>query len=88
MHYRTNLTVRRPAPLFGVSPATVCRVFQRLGPLLGPEPARTSQEAVECCGPWTAPSSRSATGRPARPHAPTGSRRTYGSPRRRRHAWW
>lgn len=27
------------APLFGVSPATVCRVIQRLGPLLALEPA-------------------------------------------------
>ncbi|GGQ86191.1 hypothetical protein GCM10010250_66620 [Streptomyces althioticus] len=32
--YRTNLTMRQLAPLFGVSPATVCRVIQRLGPLL------------------------------------------------------
>lgn len=32
--YRANLTMRQLAPLFGVSPATVCRVIQRLGPLL------------------------------------------------------
>lgn len=47
MYYRTNLTTRQLAPLFGVSPATVCRGVQRLGPLLALEPARTSREAVE-----------------------------------------
>ncbi|MBQ1090072.1 transposase family protein [Streptomyces sp. B93] len=36
---RTNLTMRQLAPLFGVSPATVCRVIQRLRPLLALEPA-------------------------------------------------
>lgn len=30
VYYRTNLTMRQLAPLFGVSPATVCRVIQRL----------------------------------------------------------
>ncbi len=44
---RTNLTMRQLAPLFGVSPATVCRVIQRLGPLRALAPARTSQDAVE-----------------------------------------
>ncbi|MFE5808364.1 transposase family protein [Streptomyces sp. NPDC056491] len=39
VYYRTNLTIRQLAPLFGVSPATVCRVVQRLGPLLALEPA-------------------------------------------------
>lgn len=33
-NYRTNRTMRQPAPLFGISPATVCRVVQRLRPLL------------------------------------------------------
>lgn len=47
VYYRTNLTMRQLGPLFGVSPATVCRVIQRLGPLLALEPARASQEAVE-----------------------------------------
>ncbi|GHA93856.1 hypothetical protein GCM10010330_54880 [Streptomyces tendae] len=46
-YYRTNLTMRQLAPLFGVSPATVCRVIQRLGPLLALELARTSQDPVE-----------------------------------------
>lgn len=32
VYYRTNLTMRQLAPLFGVSPPTVCRVVQRLGP--------------------------------------------------------
>ncbi|MEV0412389.1 transposase [Streptomyces sp. NPDC050448] len=38
VYYRTNLTMRQLAPLFGISSATVCRVIQRLGPLpaLGP----------------------------------------------------
>ncbi|WP_327334009.1 transposase [Streptomyces anulatus] len=39
VYYRTNLTMRQLAPLFGVSPATACRVIQRLGPLLAIEPA-------------------------------------------------
>nr|WP_233361859.1 transposase family protein [Streptomyces sp. GMR22] len=39
VYYRTNLTMRQLAPLFGISPATVCRVIQRLGPLLALEPA-------------------------------------------------
>jgi hypothetical protein len=42
VYYRTNLTMRQLAPLFGVSPVTVCRVIQRLGPLLALEPARAS----------------------------------------------
>lgn len=36
VHY---LTLRQLAPLFGCSPATVCRVIQRLRPLLALEPA-------------------------------------------------
>ncbi len=47
VYYRTNLTMRQLAPLFGVSPATVCRVIQRLGPLLALEPARTPADAAE-----------------------------------------
>ncbi|GHI02726.1 hypothetical protein Scel_10470 [Streptomyces cellostaticus] len=39
MYYRTNLTMRQLAPLFGCSPATVRRVIQRLRPLLALEPA-------------------------------------------------
>jgi hypothetical protein len=39
VYYRTNLTMRQLAPLFGISPATVCRVIQRLRPLLALEPA-------------------------------------------------
>ncbi|MFD7232800.1 transposase family protein [Streptomyces sp. NPDC059881] len=39
VYCRTNLTMRQLAPLFGVSPATVCRVIQRLCPLLALEPA-------------------------------------------------
>ncbi|ELS51565.1 putative transposase (IS4 family) [Streptomyces viridochromogenes Tue57] len=39
--------MRQLAPLFGISPATVCRVIQRLGPLLALEPMWAPQEAVE-----------------------------------------
>lgn len=39
VYCRTNLTMRQLAPLFGVSPATVCRVIQRLRPLPAIEPA-------------------------------------------------
>ncbi|MFF3085861.1 transposase family protein [Streptomyces nojiriensis] len=39
VYYRTNLTMRQLAPLFGVSPATVCRVINGPGPLLALEPA-------------------------------------------------
>ncbi|WP_151485120.1 transposase family protein [Streptomyces albicerus] len=45
--YRTNLIMRQLAPLFGVWPATVCRVIQRLGPLLALEPVRVPRDAVE-----------------------------------------
>ncbi|MGC0407580.1 hypothetical protein RKD31_000823 [Streptomyces sp. SAI-163] len=47
VHYRTNLTMRQLVPLFGVSPATVCRVLQRLALLLALEPVRASQDTVE-----------------------------------------
>ncbi|MFF7557726.1 transposase family protein [Streptomyces olivaceus] len=47
VYYRTNLTMRQLAPLFGVSPATVCRVIKWIGPLLAIASARTSQDAVE-----------------------------------------
>ncbi|MBT2402529.1 MULTISPECIES: transposase [unclassified Streptomyces] len=39
VYYRTNLTMRQLALLFGISPATVCRVIQWLRPLLALEPA-------------------------------------------------
>lgn len=42
--YRTNLTMRQLAPPFGVSPATVYRMIQRLVPLLALEPARAPQD--------------------------------------------
>lgn len=45
--YRTNLTMRQLGPLFGIPAATVCRLIQRLGPLLALEPVRASQDAVE-----------------------------------------
>ncbi|MCD9166300.1 transposase family protein [Streptomyces albireticuli] len=40
VYYRTNLTMRQVAVLFGVSTARVCRVIHRLGPLPALEPVR------------------------------------------------
>ncbi|GHA91843.1 hypothetical protein GCM10010305_39350 [Streptomyces termitum] len=39
VYYRTNLTMRQLAPLFGICAATVCRVIHRLRPLLALEAA-------------------------------------------------
>ncbi|CAM5679124.1 hypothetical protein SPURM210S_02575 [Streptomyces purpurascens] len=39
--------MRQLAPLFGVSPATVCRVIQQLGPLLVLEPASRPADAAD-----------------------------------------
>lgn len=47
VYYRTNLTMRQLAPLFGCSPATVCRIIQRLGPLLAIEPTPRSADATD-----------------------------------------
>ncbi|NBE54885.1 transposase family protein [Streptomyces boluensis] len=47
VYYRTNLTMRQLAPLFGCSPATVCRVIQRLRPLLAIEPAARPADTAE-----------------------------------------
>lgn len=46
VYYRTNLTMRQLAPLFGVSPATVCRVIQRLRPLETPPAAEPAGGAL------------------------------------------
>lgn len=45
VYYRTNLTVRRLAPLFGVSPAGAHRVIDRLSPYLALAPARRPRRA-------------------------------------------
>lgn len=47
VYYRTNLTMRQLAPLFGISPTTVCRVIKQLRPLLAIEPASCPTDAVE-----------------------------------------
>ena len=47
VYYRTNLTMRQLAPLFGVSSATVCRVIKRLGPLLALEPVSRPADAAD-----------------------------------------
>ncbi|MCG7210069.1 transposase family protein [Streptomyces arenae] len=47
VYYRTNLTMRQLGPLFGVSSSTVCRVIQRLGPLLAIEPVARPADAAD-----------------------------------------
>ncbi|MFM9613014.1 transposase family protein [Streptomyces niveiscabiei] len=47
VYYRTNLTMRQLGPLFGISSSTVCRVIQRLGPLLALEPVSRPADAAE-----------------------------------------
>ena len=47
VYYRTNLTMRQLGPLFGLSSSTVCRVIQRLGPLLAIEPVSRRADAPE-----------------------------------------
>jgi hypothetical protein len=39
-YYRTNLTMRQLAPLFGIKPAAVHRIIDRLGPHLGLAPVK------------------------------------------------
>jgi hypothetical protein len=39
--------MRQPAPLSGVSPTPVCRVIQRLGPILALEPVRACADATD-----------------------------------------
>lgn len=39
-YYRTNLAMRQPAPLFGMRPAAVRRIIDRLGPFQALAPAR------------------------------------------------
>lgn len=55
VYYRTNLTMRQLAPLFGISPATVCRVIQRLRPLLALGKPPVPPMPRTGCGSWTAP---------------------------------
>ncbi|MEV3854947.1 transposase family protein [Streptomyces sp. NPDC050095] len=47
VYYRTNLTMRQLGPLFGISSSTVCRVIQKLGPLLALEPVPRPADAAE-----------------------------------------
>jgi hypothetical protein len=47
VYYRMKLTMRQLAPRCGVSPATVCRVTQWLGPLPALEPARAASDATD-----------------------------------------
>lgn len=47
MYYRTNLTMRQLAPLFGISPAAVGRIIDRHSPLLALARARRKPKADE-----------------------------------------
>ncbi len=47
VYYRTNLSKRQLRPLFGISSSTVCRVIQRLAPLLALEPVSRPGDAVD-----------------------------------------
>lgn len=47
VYYRTNLTMRQLGPLFGVSSSTVCRMIQRLGPLLALEPVSRPADVAD-----------------------------------------
>jgi hypothetical protein len=47
VYYRTNLTMRQLEPLFGVSSSTVCRVIQKLGPVLALEPVARPADAAD-----------------------------------------
>lgn len=47
VHCRTNLTMRQLGVWFGVSSSTVCRVIQRLGPLLELEPVSRTADAAD-----------------------------------------
>jgi hypothetical protein len=40
-YWRTNLTLRQPAPLFGVSKSAADRIIAHLGPLLALQPRKT-----------------------------------------------
>ncbi len=45
-YWRTNLTLRQVAPLFGVSKSTAGRILDHLAPLLAISPARRSREGA------------------------------------------
>ncbi|WP_282792759.1 transposase family protein [Streptomyces sp. CC224B] len=47
VYCRTILTMRQLVPLFGVSPAMVCRVIQKLGPLLALEQTKPAAHVVD-----------------------------------------
>jgi hypothetical protein len=58
-YYRTNLTMRQLAPLFGIKTASVHRIIDRLGPFLALATARGgrggAQRLTRSCGAaWTA----------------------------------
>jgi hypothetical protein len=53
VYYRTNLTMRQLAPLFGCSPATACRVIQRLSPLLALDRQGVPSTRPNARGSWT-----------------------------------
>ncbi|GHC76950.1 hypothetical protein GCM10010349_57220 [Streptomyces flavofungini] len=90
VYYRTNLTMRQLGPLFGVSSSTVCRVIQRLGPLLALEPVSRPVDAPERL--WIVdgtllPVPDRVVGASGRPAATTGSRRMCRSSWMRTPGW-
>nr|WP_240653699.1 transposase family protein [Streptomyces sp. AcE210] len=76
VYYRTNLAMRQLAPLFGCSPVRVCRVIQRLRPLLAIEQSVRPADVVERLWIVDGTLIRSVTGRSVLPRATTGSRQT------------
>lgn len=53
MYWRTNLTLRQPAPLFGISKSAAAHIIDHLGPWLALDSANGS--ARTRCSSWTAP---------------------------------
>jgi hypothetical protein len=47
VYYRTNLTMRQTRPAVRRLTSVVCRVIQRLGPMLALEPARACADATD-----------------------------------------
>lgn len=47
-YYRTNITMRQLAPLFGIKTVAVHRIIDRLGPFLALAPARENSAPTRC----------------------------------------
>ncbi|MDQ1019943.1 hypothetical protein QFZ43_006492 [Streptomyces afghaniensis] len=75
-YWRTNLTLRQVAPLFGVSKSAADRILDHLAPLLAISPARRPRTPSTSS---TAPSCPPATAASPPPARTTATRRTYRS---------